>query len=139
MSDLIAFLTDRQVGGGRGGVRGAVVGVLICCHGAAQGACCAQPMAVLQWFLCMPCPALLPVEADWGRPARLAAPRRSQGRQIDPRTFPEVVLNGSQLDLFHLYRWARLGQLGQPEAHRPAASCRRAVGMCAGRPRQHPV
>jgi hypothetical protein len=27
-----------------------------------------------------------------------------QGRQIDPRTFPEAILNGSKLDLFHLYK-----------------------------------
>lgn len=27
-----------------------------------------------------------------------------QGRQIDPATFPEAILNGSKLDLFHLYR-----------------------------------
>lgn len=28
----------------------------------------------------------------------------TQGRQIDPRTFPEAILNGSKLDLFHLYK-----------------------------------
>lgn len=27
-----------------------------------------------------------------------------QGRQIDPKTFPEAILNGSRLDLFNLYR-----------------------------------
>ncbi|KAL4422493.1 hypothetical protein ABPG75_008690 [Micractinium tetrahymenae] len=27
-----------------------------------------------------------------------------QGRQIDPLTFPEAILNGTKLDLFHLYR-----------------------------------
>ena len=28
-----------------------------------------------------------------------------QGRQIDPKAFPEAILNGSRLDLFNLYRW----------------------------------
>ena len=32
--------------------------------------------------------------------------RMAQGRQIDPKTFPEAILNGSRLDLHNLYRQA---------------------------------
>lgn len=95
MSDLIAFLTDRQVGvGGAGGGWEAQ---------ATRVACRRRAHALVPRLLGVPLLSL--AQAPWQLNSPPILPHPLQGRQIDPRTFPEAVLNGGKLDLFHLYKW----------------------------------